>query len=52
MYSLIHQGYAASGGEFDPKEIKDELGSITDITAVRYNLAGEWFDTNLTTNIE
>jgi hypothetical protein len=24
--------------------IKDELGSITDITAVRYNLAGEWFD--------
>ena len=23
---------------------KDELGSITDITAVRYNLAGEWFD--------
>jgi hypothetical protein len=22
MYSLIHQGYAASGGEFDPKEIK------------------------------
>jgi hypothetical protein len=24
--------------------IKDELGTITDITAVRYNLAGEWFD--------
>jgi hypothetical protein len=24
--------------------IKDELGIITDITAVRYNLAGEWFD--------
>jgi hypothetical protein len=24
--------------------IKDELGSITDITAVRYNMAGEWFD--------
>ena len=24
--------------------IKDELGAITDITAVRYNLAGEWFD--------
>jgi hypothetical protein len=24
--------------------IKDELGSITDITAVRYSLAGEWFD--------
>jgi hypothetical protein len=24
--------------------IKDELGSITDITAVRYNLASEWFD--------
>jgi vacuolar-type H+-ATPase subunit I/STV1 len=24
--------------------IKDELGTITDITTVRYNLAGEWFD--------
>jgi len=24
--------------------IKDEFGAITDITAVRYNLAGEWFD--------
>jgi hypothetical protein len=24
--------------------IKDELGTITDITAVRYNLTGEWFD--------
>jgi N12 class adenine-specific DNA methylase len=24
--------------------IKDELGTITDITAVRYSLAGEWFD--------
>jgi hypothetical protein len=24
--------------------IKDELGTIKDITAVRYNLAGEWFD--------
>ena len=24
--------------------IKDELGAITDITAVRYSLAGEWFD--------
>jgi hypothetical protein len=24
--------------------IKDGLGSITDITAVRYNLVGEWFD--------
>jgi hypothetical protein len=24
--------------------IKDELGAITDITAVRYNLTGEWFD--------
>ena len=24
--------------------IKDELGTITDTTAVRYNLAGEWFD--------
>jgi hypothetical protein len=22
MYSLIQQGYAASGGEFDPKEIQ------------------------------
>jgi hypothetical protein len=22
MYSLIHQGYAASDGEFDPEEIK------------------------------
>ena len=22
----------------------DELGSITDITAVRYSLASEWFD--------
>jgi hypothetical protein len=22
MYSLIHQGYAASGGEFDPEEIQ------------------------------
>jgi hypothetical protein len=23
MYSLIHQGYAASGGEFDPEEIQE-----------------------------
>jgi hypothetical protein len=22
MYSLIHQGYAASGGKLDPKEIE------------------------------
>jgi hypothetical protein len=24
--------------------VKDEFGTISDITAVRYNLAGEWFD--------
>jgi nucleotide-binding universal stress UspA family protein len=28
MYSLIHQGYAASGGELDPEEIEFETDIV------------------------